>query len=254
MTRKTFTAGVATLTFLLLPVPASATFHLFLHRRGERCSRGRWRLRLVGMKRLGVLLAPVVLVTLTAIRGAAQTTFTVTGVCCANYMIDGQPDPTLAVVRGQTYDFNLVNCAIHPFNIQSTQGFGGMRYPNVVNNGGTSGTVTLTVPLDEPASTLYYQCGNHPSMNGVINVVDPPTPTPTLSPPPSPTPTATPSCIGDCNGDEQVTVDEILTMVDIALGNAPLPECEPSDADHDGQITIDEILTAVDDALNGCPT
>jgi hypothetical protein len=232
--RKTLAAAVAALAFVLVSVPAPAIFHL--------------------MKRLGLLLVPLVFVALTATRGAAQTTFTVTGVCCDHYDIDGQPNPTLTVVRGQTYNFNLVDCAIHPFNIQSTQGFGGTRYSNVVNNGGRSGTVTLTVPVDEPASTLYYQCGNHPPMNGVINIVDAPTPTPTPSPTPTPTPTATASCVGDCNGDGQVSVDEILTMVDIALGSADLPACEPGDADRDGQITIDEILTAVDNALNACPS
>jgi hypothetical protein len=90
-------------------------------------------------------------------------------------------------------------------------------------------------------------------MNGVINVVDQPTPTPTPLPPPSPSPSATASCAGDCNDDGQVTVDEILTTVDIALGNTLPSECEPGDANHDGQITINEILTAVDNALNGCP-
>jgi hypothetical protein len=204
------------------------------------------------MKRLGDLLVSVVIVTLAATQSAAQTTFTVTGVCCVNYDIDGQPDPTLTVVRGQTYNFNLVNCDIHPFNIQSTQGFGGTRYSNVTNNGGTSGTVTLTVPVDEPASTLYYQCGNHPAMNGVINIVDAPTPTPTPSLASTPTPTATASCVGDCDGDGQVTVDEILTLIDVALGSAAITQCEPGDSNHDGRITIDEILMAVDNGLNGC--
>jgi hypothetical protein len=49
-----------------------------------------------------------------------------------------------------------------------------------------------------------------------------------------------------------VTVDEILTMVNIALGNAPVTTCEAGDANGDGQITVDEILAAVNDALNGC--
>jgi predicted outer membrane repeat protein len=59
-------------------------------------------------------------------------------------------------------------------------------------------------------------------------------------------------CVGDCNGDHQVTVDDILTMVNIALGNTPVTACEAGDANGDGQITVDEILTAVDNALNGC--
>ena len=70
-------------------------------------------------------------------------------------------------------------------------------------------------------------------------------------PPPSPTPTPGP-CVGDCSGTGTVTVDEILTMVNIALGNAQLSDCSAGDANSDGQITIDEILTAVNHALNGC--
>lgn len=60
------------------------------------------------------------------------------------------------------------------------------------------------------------------------------------------------ACVGDCNGDGVVTVGEILTMVDIALGNAGLSSCPGGDQNGDRQITVDEILTAVDHALNGC--
>jgi hypothetical protein len=63
---------------------------------------------------------------------------------------------------------------------------------------------------------------------------------------------ATSPCVGDCNNDHQVTVDEILTMVNIALGNTDISLCSAGDANHDGQITVDEILTAVNNALNGC--
>jgi len=41
-------------------------------------------------------------------------------------------------------------------------------------------------------------------------------------------------------------------MVNIALGNAALLDCEAADSNHDGQVTVDEILTAVNNALNGC--
>jgi hypothetical protein len=60
------------------------------------------------------------------------------------------------------------------------------------------------------------------------------------------------SCGGDCNGDGQVTVDEVLTLIDIALGSVAITQCEPGDSNRDGHITIDEILTAVENALNGC--
>jgi hypothetical protein len=62
------------------------------------------------------------------------------------------------------------------------------------------------------------------------------------------------TCPGDCGGDGQVTVDEILTMVNIALGSANMTMCTVGDATHDGHITVDEILTAVNNALQGCPS
>lgn len=90
---------------------------------------------------------------------------------------------------------------------------------------------------------------------GTVSVIlDPgvqPTPTVGVS---TPTPTPTPSCTGDCNSSMSVTVDELLTMVNIALGNADVSTCLAGDANHDTQITIDEILTAVSYALSGCPS
>ncbi len=89
----------------------------------------------------------------------------------------------------------------------------------------------------------------------------PPPPTPTLIPF-TPQPTVPPptvivclgasSCVGDCNGNAQVTVDELLTMVNVALGVADVASCGAGDANCDQQITVNEILTAVNDALDEC--
>ncbi len=57
-------------------------------------------------------------------------------------------------------------------------------------------------------------------------------------------------CVGDCTNDDSVTVDELITMVNIALGNTGV--CSAGDANLDGGITIDEIVTAVNNALSGC--
>jgi hypothetical protein len=61
-----------------------------------------------------------------------------------------------------------------------------------------------------------------------------------------------PTCVGDCGVDRQVTVDEILTLVNVALGNADVAGCRAGDLNGDDQVTVDEILTAVNNALNGC--
>jgi hypothetical protein len=63
---------------------------------------------------------------------------------------------------------------------------------------------------------------------------------------------AAPPCEGDCNVSGEVTIDELLVMVNIALGNVAVHACTPGDANGDGRITVDEILAAVNKALNGC--
>lgn len=60
------------------------------------------------------------------------------------------------------------------------------------------------------------------------------------------------ACIGDCGGDGQVTIDELISMVNIALGSRPISDCTAGDENRDGEITIDEIIKAVNNALNGC--
>jgi hypothetical protein len=60
-------------------------------------------------------------------------------------------------------------------------------------------------------------------------------------------------CIGDCNTDGEVTVDELLIGVNIALGNQLVTRCPSFDVDGDSAVTVDEILRAVINVLNGCP-
>ena len=89
-----------------------------------------------------------------------------------------------------------------------------------------------------------------------------PTETPTASATPSETATSTPAatptvtpiaCVGDCNHSREVTIEELITMVNIALGNSPVSACLAGDASGDGEITVNEIIAAVNNALNGCP-
>ncbi len=75
---------------------------------------------------------------------------------------------------------------------------------------------------------------------------------PAMAANPTSTPAPASACAGDCNGDGMVTVDEILAMVNIALGSDLVTNCTAGDVNGDGMITVDEILAAVDNALNGC--
>ena len=113
-----------------------------------------------------------------------------------NYRInqDSNPNPTLTLMEGETYTFNI-NALGHPFWIKTVRSTGteNAYSSGVTNNGIANGTITFTVPYDAP-STLYYNCEVHSSMGGIINIIDvpapaPPEPTPTPPAPPEPTPT-----------------------------------------------------------------
>ena len=60
--------------------------------------------------------------------------------------------------------------------------------------------------------------------------------------------------MGDCDGSGDVTVNEIITMANIALGTFPLSACQVGDADGSGDITVNEIIAAVGFALTSCPS
>jgi hypothetical protein len=115
--------------------------------------------------------------------------------------------------------------------------------------GGTN-TKTLTYNVLGPAQPTWTPTITAPPM-------DTPTPTPTGIATLTPTPTATPTtlialCAGDCDGSGDVTVDEIIILVNIALGSADVSACPhgiPSGSGAD--ITL--IIKAVGYALNRCP-
>ena len=122
-------------------------------------------------------------------------------------------------------------------------------------NLGADGTLSESDDTNNSATDFLLAAPvpkNNAGQIGSLPVSETPTPTPTTAPAVTPTPTSTPLCVGDCNSSTDVTVDELLTMVNIALGNADVSACMAGDANHDEQITIDEILAAVNNALNGC--
>jgi hypothetical protein len=112
--------------------------------------------------------------------------------------------------------------------------------------------------IQEAITSAVETAENDPTVQTVLQTERfTPTPTATVTPTASATPTVsatpTPICTGDCDTDGQVTVGEILAMVNVALGNTAASSCQPGDANHDGEVTVDEILAAVNNALNGCP-
>lgn len=86
------------------------------------------------------------------------------------YAINGnQPNPTLTLVRGQTYTFSINSDAFHPFFINS---------PGVQNNNISQGTITYTVPT--VASNYNYFCSVHGFGAQILTVAPAPPPAPTV--------------------------------------------------------------------------
>ena len=73
--------------------------------------------------------------------------------------------------------------------------------------------------------------------------------TPTITRTPTPVPVA---CVGDCDGSSVVTVSELITGVNIALGSQPVSSCPAFDPDLSGTVTVNELILAVNNALDNC--
>jgi hypothetical protein len=59
------------------------------------------------------------------------------------------------------------------------------------------------------------------------------------------------ACVGDCDGTGSVTIDEIITLVNIALGTAEPSVC-PNGVVSDTDVDVALIIQAVNAALGGC--
>jgi hypothetical protein len=110
------------------------------------------------------------------ISSSAQTANTVTNVGLSAYSFSGTNNPTLTLMRGVTYLFN-VNASGHPFWVKTVSSIGTANaYSSGVTGNGTQvGTLTFAVPTNAP-STLFYNCQFHSAMKGTLNIIDPPSP------------------------------------------------------------------------------
>jgi hypothetical protein len=60
-------------------------------------------------------------------------------------------------------------------------------------------------------------------------------------------------CAGDCDTNGDVGISELLGGVNIALGRAGLETCPACDANGDDTVTVSDLVRAIANALNGCP-
>ena len=94
-----------------------------------------------------------------------------------NYSIDNELDPTLYMMRGKTYTFEMVGSG-HPFYLKTKSSTNGTNdeYTNGVIRIDNSklevgvDKLIFTVPYDAPNS-LWYQCSAHENMLGEIKIV-----------------------------------------------------------------------------------
>ena len=127
----------------------------------------------------------------------------------------------------------------------------------------STGTHTST-PTHTPTATPTPSFTHTPTRTRTFTATVMPTHTPTstltqtfiATPTPSPLPTDTPppviECVGDCEASGEVTVDEIITLVNIALGNVQASVC-PHGVPSGAEVDIALIIQAVNNALNQCP-
>jgi hypothetical protein len=58
-------------------------------------------------------------------------------------------------------------------------------------------------------------------------------------------------CVGDCDGTGSVTIDELITLVNIALGTAQASAC-PHGVPSGAEVNVAVVVQAVNAALRGC--
>ena len=101
------------------------------------------------------------------------TTFTVT-VSNGKYYLDGISTKSINLKKGNTYYFDLSHSSTnsHPFFISTTSSGGNYNdeyTSGITNSRETTGTLTFVIPSNL-SSNLYYNCGAHSGMGGLITI------------------------------------------------------------------------------------
>jgi YVTN family beta-propeller protein len=126
---------------------------------------------------------------------------------------------------------------------------------NQVSDSIRTGTLPDTIALSTDGNTLYVSNMGSNSLSIVNPRFRSSTAVAVGGAPMGVAVAAVPSiCDGDCNGDREVVIDELIRGVAVALEQQSLSSCDAADHDDDGRVMVDEILRATRAALLGCPT
>lgn len=162
--------------------------------------------------------------------------------------------------KGVPYEsFALVVGGLPPYDITVT----GNAVPDGLSLNPSTGVLSGTPTEGGIFSfTIHAEDSAQDTLDGTfdISIADPDVPTPTETPDPTATATATPSvtpsstvavCIGNCSGDGAVTVDELVSLLNIALGAKPASVC-PEGIPTGAAVDVALLVRAVANALGGC--
>lgn len=184
-------------------------------------------------------LAPVATSTATATTTTATATATQTVTAIASE--SSTPTPTTPPTTTPTATATLTPTETMTVLVTPT------ATPTASDTATATGTVTATVTATPtPTATATASHSATPTETT--------TATATASPSATPSASATPvACAGDCDHSGEVTITDIVTLVNIALESAPVTACPAGNLNGDGQISVDEILAALGNSLHGCP-
>lgn len=150
---------------------------------------------------------------------------------------DGLPDLVLNVMGGDGLDNHLVDAG-DAYVLDAVE---------LTHAAGREVVATRTPTLTPTVTPTPVATSTATSTSNV--------PTATATPSSITTASVTPSvgtCAGDCDGGGEVSIDELIRAVRIALGELPASACTAVDTDASGTADIGELVAAVARSLSGC--
>lgn len=144
-----------------------------------------------------------------------------------------------ASVLGNTLSLSAPTAGTFDFQVAVNDSLGGSDSKAFTYRASEPGLPTSTPTACPSATPTATACPSSPT--GTSTPTPPVTPT---SPPPV--------CVGDCNGDRQVLINELLTGVNIVLETMPVSAC-PAFRNSRGTVDVAQVIRAVNSALFGCP-